>query len=85
MYEVVNTIPDLTDDVQILANHLILEENHRGLGPIKMLKFPFNFSKTPVASVRNAAPCLGEHTEEVLTEYGYSAEEIAQLRKEKVI
>ena len=72
MYEVVNTIPDLADDVQILANHLILEENHRGLGPIKMLKFPFNFSKTPVASGRNAAPCLGEHTDEVLAEYGYS-------------
>jgi crotonobetainyl-CoA:carnitine CoA-transferase CaiB-like acyl-CoA transferase len=85
MYEVVNTIPDLTDDVQILANHLILEENHRGLGPIKMLKFPFNFSKTPVASVRNAAPCLGEHTDEVLAEFGYTAEEIGQLRREKVI
>jgi crotonobetainyl-CoA:carnitine CoA-transferase CaiB-like acyl-CoA transferase len=85
LYEVVNTIPDLADDVQILANHLILEENHRGLGPIKMLKFPFNFSKTPVASARNAAPTLGEHTEEVLKEYGYSPEEIAQLRNEKVI
>ena len=84
-YEVINTIPDLSDDVQIVANHLILEENHRGLGPIKMLKFPFNFSKTPVASTRNAAPCLGEHTEEVLKEYGYSSEEITQLRDEKVI
>jgi crotonobetainyl-CoA:carnitine CoA-transferase CaiB-like acyl-CoA transferase len=85
MYEVVNTIPDLADDVQILANNLIMDENHRGLGPIKMLKFPFNLSKTPVAMERSAAPSLGEHTEEVLAEYGYSAEEIAQLRKEKVI
>ena len=85
MYEVVNTVPDLADDVQILANNLILEENHRGLGQIKMLKFPFNFSKTPVATERNAAPCLGEHTDEVLAECGYSAEEISQLRKDKVI
>jgi CoA:oxalate CoA-transferase len=85
MYENVNTIPDLADDVQILANDLILEENHRGLGPIKMLKFPFNFSKTPVASARNAAPCLGEHTEEVLSEYGFSPEEIVQFKREKVI
>jgi succinate---hydroxymethylglutarate CoA-transferase len=84
-YEVVNTIPDLANDEQILANNLILEENHRGLGPIKMLKFPFNFSKTPVSSARNAAPSLGEHSQEVLEEYGYSPEEIAQLRKEKVI
>lgn len=85
MYEVVNTVPDLTDDVQILANNLIMEENHRGLGQIKMLKFPFNFAKTPVATSRNAAPALGEHTEEVLSEYGYSGEEIAQFRKDKVI
>ncbi|MEW6186234.1 MAG: CoA transferase [Thermodesulfobacteriota bacterium] len=85
MYENVNTIPDLADDVQILANDLILEQNHRYLGPIKILKFPFNFSKTPVAMERNPAPCLGEHTEEVLKEYGYSPEEIAQFRQNKVI
>ncbi|HEY31668.1 MAG TPA: CoA transferase [Dehalococcoidia bacterium] len=85
LYEVINTVPDLADDVQILANELILEENHPGLGPIKMLKFPFNFSKTPVATARNAAPSLGEHTEEVLMELGYSSEQIAQLKNEKVI
>jgi crotonobetainyl-CoA:carnitine CoA-transferase CaiB-like acyl-CoA transferase len=85
MYEVINNIPDLANDVQILANDLILEENHRGLGPIKMLTFPFSFSKTPVASARKAAPYLGEHTEEVLMELGYSSEQISQLRNEKVI
>jgi crotonobetainyl-CoA:carnitine CoA-transferase CaiB-like acyl-CoA transferase len=85
LYEVVNTVPDLADDAQILANNLIMDENHRGLGPIKMLKFPFNFSKTPVATARNAAPTLGEHTEEVLAEYGYSVEEIEQFRKDEVI
>jgi crotonobetainyl-CoA:carnitine CoA-transferase CaiB-like acyl-CoA transferase len=85
LYEVIHNIPDLADDVQILANDLIREENHRGLGPIKMLKFPFNFSKTPVASVRKEAPSLGEHTEGVLAELGYGPEEIAQLRKDKVI
>lgn len=85
LYENVNVIPDLVHDEQILANDLLLEENHRGLGPIKMLKFPFNFSKTPVATSRKEAPCLGEHTDEVLAEYGYSAEEIAQFRKDRVI
>jgi crotonobetainyl-CoA:carnitine CoA-transferase CaiB-like acyl-CoA transferase len=85
IYEVVNTIPDLADDAQILANNLIMAENHRGLGSIKMLKFPFNFAKTPVATSRNAAPSLGEHTDEVLAEAGYSKEEIAQFREDKVI
>jgi len=80
-----NTIPDLASDVQILANGLIREESHRGLGNIKMLQFPFNFSKTPVATARSAAPSLGEHTDKVLAEYGYSSKEIEQLKNDKVI
>jgi formyl-CoA transferase len=31
------------------------------------------------------SPLLGEHTDEVLTELGYGAEQIAALRAEKVI
>lgn len=85
LYENVNTIPDLADDVQILANELIREEEHRGLGKIKMLRFPFNFSKTPVASARKEAPALGEHTNEVLAELGYSTEEISHLKRDKII
>jgi crotonobetainyl-CoA:carnitine CoA-transferase CaiB-like acyl-CoA transferase len=85
LYEVVNTVHDLPDDEQIKANLLIKEDEHRGLGPVKILRFPFDFSKTPVAMSRSAAPGLGEHTEEVLQEYGYSTEEVAQFRQDKVI
>jgi formyl-CoA transferase len=31
------------------------------------------------------SPLLGEHTEEVLQQLGYSREEVAQLREAKVI
>ena len=85
LWEVVNTVFDLPDDAQIKANQLIREEEHRSLGPVKMLRFPFDFSRTPVAMSRKAAPSLGEHTDEVLREYGFNSEEIAQLRKDKVI
>jgi crotonobetainyl-CoA:carnitine CoA-transferase CaiB-like acyl-CoA transferase len=35
--------------------------------------------------VRTAAPEIGEHTDEVLREAGYSAEEIAKFRKDEVV
>ena len=85
IYEVVNTVFDLPDDEQIKANQLIKDTDHRGFGPIKMLRFPFDFSKTPVSMSRREAPSLGEHTDEVLQEYGYSKEEIDKFRKDKVI
>jgi len=46
---------------------------------------PFlSFSATP-ASVVGEAPMLGEHTDEVLAELGYGADEIGELRTKKVI
>ena len=46
---------------------------------------PVSFDATPV-SYERAPPLLGEHTDEVLSEWlGYSAEKIAALRKEAAI
>jgi crotonobetainyl-CoA:carnitine CoA-transferase CaiB-like acyl-CoA transferase len=41
-------------------------------------------SRTP-AQVRTAAPEMGEHTDEVLQEAGYSPEEIAKFRRDEVV
>jgi crotonobetainyl-CoA:carnitine CoA-transferase CaiB-like acyl-CoA transferase len=41
-------------------------------------------SATP-GSVRRRAPTLGEHTDEVLAELGFSAEEIAGFHREGVV
>jgi crotonobetainyl-CoA:carnitine CoA-transferase CaiB-like acyl-CoA transferase len=43
------------------------------------------FSKTQLVSTLTPAPQLGEHTEEVLLQIGYSHEEIDGLRRDKVI
>jgi crotonobetainyl-CoA:carnitine CoA-transferase CaiB-like acyl-CoA transferase len=45
---------------------------------------PFKFSDTP-AAVRRPPPRLGEHTDEILTELGMQAAEIANLRAGKVV
>ena len=45
---------------------------------------PVQFEKTPI-SVRSAAPRLGEHTDEILGELGYSDGQIRELREREVV
>jgi crotonobetainyl-CoA:carnitine CoA-transferase CaiB-like acyl-CoA transferase len=46
--------------------------------------FPYKFSDTP-AEVRLPPPLLGQHTEQILRDAGYSSEEIEILRRSEVI
>ncbi len=48
-------------------------------GPVKLLGLPIKLSRTPGDPARAPGPALGEHTEQVLREVGYAAEEIAAL------
>jgi formyl-CoA transferase len=52
--------------------------------PLRMPGVVPKLSATPGA-IRTPAPKLGEHTDEVLREIGFSAEEVAQFRKAKII
>jgi len=45
---------------------------------------PFTLSRTPIRLV-SGAPEYGEHTDAILAEFGYSADDIARLRKGGVI
>jgi formyl-CoA transferase len=53
-------------------------------GPVRYLAPPMRFEDTP-ARVERHAPRLGEHTDEVLAELGWSADEIARLRERGTI
>lgn len=56
-----------------------------GLGsPAPVASFPVEMSETPVAAPR-AAPELGEHTDEVLSELGFRPGEVAALRADRVV
>jgi len=47
---------------------------------VPIIETPFRMSKTP-GTIRQRAPLLGEHTDEVLAEIGYGAAEIIRLRE----
>ncbi len=54
------------------------------LGPIKLVGQPFTLSRTPSRLV-SGAPEYGEHTDAILGEFGYGADEIALFRKNGTI
>ena len=74
----------MINDPQVLANDYITQFDHPVWGRIKMLGFPWAFQET-AASVRREAPVLGQHTEEILLELGYSWDDITKLKEEEII
>jgi crotonobetainyl-CoA:carnitine CoA-transferase CaiB-like acyl-CoA transferase len=80
----VQTISDLLSDPQVLENQYILDYDHPIYGPIKIVGFPWSFSSTE-PNIRLPAPQLGQHTEEILLEFGYSWDDISNLKEQEVI
>ena len=69
---------------QARARDMDVTVEHPVLGPVRQVGVPFKLGVTP-ASIRTAPPLLGEHSAEILTELGYAATAIEQLRTDGVI
>jgi len=85
IYTIVNSINDLPDDPQMLANDYIVPYDHPAWGPVKIVGVPVRLSKTP-GDPRGIAPEFGEHTEQILVDMlGYSWEDVSQLKEKEII
>jgi crotonobetainyl-CoA:carnitine CoA-transferase CaiB-like acyl-CoA transferase len=71
-------------DPQVRHLGIAAEVAHPQLGPLKVLAQAARLARTP-STLATATPEPGQHTDEVLAELGYGAEEIAGLRERRVI
>jgi crotonobetainyl-CoA:carnitine CoA-transferase CaiB-like acyl-CoA transferase len=80
----INDYSQVFADPQVLAREMVIETDHPTLGHIRTLGSPLKLSATPADPSRRA-PTLGEHTDEVLAEAGFSQTEIAEFRRTAAI
>ena len=79
----VRFIQELTDDEQVIANDIVVEVNHSLAGKVRMAGPMIQMSETPLEA-KSASPALGEHTDQIMLELGYSEEEITDLRSRNI-
>ena len=75
---------EIQDDLQARVNEYVVDFKDRFLGDVKIPGYPVHFSANR-AGTRSFAPTLGEHTDLVLHQMGYTDQEIEELKKEGVI
>jgi formyl-CoA transferase/CoA:oxalate CoA-transferase len=86
----VNTVPAALEQPQVVAREMVVEIEHPVAGTLKMLGSPLKLSAqpppaSPAPYLRRPPPVLGEHTDEILAEAGYTTEQITELREAGVV
>jgi alpha-methylacyl-CoA racemase len=74
-------LEEALDSELVRAREMVVALDQPGAAaPVRLLGVPIKLSRTPGDPARAPGPALGEHTDAVLAEAGYTAEEIAALK-----
>jgi crotonobetainyl-CoA:carnitine CoA-transferase CaiB-like acyl-CoA transferase len=80
----VNSVAEAFAEDQVRHLGVVTTVEHRSRGPVGVLRSPIRMSRTS-ASPKSPAPLASADTDEVLSELGYGADEIARLHAEHVV
>jgi alpha-methylacyl-CoA racemase len=80
MIEPVLDLDEALESELVREREMVVSYEQPEMGEVKQLGFPIKLSRTP-ASIERPAPALGEHTTQLLSDAGYSAEEIRALEE----
>ncbi len=78
------TLDELENDPQIRARNMIVEVETASGETVKQVGISVKLSETP-GSVRSLAPTLGQHTDAILADLGYTPQEVARWRADGAI
>ena len=80
----INSITDMFKDPQTIDRQMILEVDNKKAGKSKAIGMPIKFSKSKIEKSKGA-PNLGEHTKEIMINFGYKEKEIEDFYSRKII
>jgi crotonobetainyl-CoA:carnitine CoA-transferase CaiB-like acyl-CoA transferase len=80
----INDLADVFADPQVREREMTVRMPHPLAGSVRLVASPMKFSATPI-QYRRPPPLLGEHTDELLREFGLDEADIAALRDAKAI
>jgi crotonobetainyl-CoA:carnitine CoA-transferase CaiB-like acyl-CoA transferase len=80
----INRMDEVFADPQVQHLGMAAAVQHATLGKVEVVNQPIKLSRTP-SHIAHATPEKGEHTEEVLREYGYDDKAIAAFRARKIV
>jgi len=76
----INSVDAALEHPQVRAREMLLEVEHPTAGPVRLVGSPLKLSEQ-LPTQNSPPPTLGQHTDEVLSELGYSGADIAALHR----
>ncbi len=80
----INSVAEALNDPQIVHRKMVRQLDHPVSGKVSQVMTPFHFKNASI-KVDQAPPLLGQHTVKILSDLGFSEQEIQNLSNERVI